>query len=293
MKRTALIFSICGLLASVPLYGREIPAPRGWVNDFANVIPDEYRLKLEAVITELETKSSAEVAVVTIGSIAPYDEKAYARMLFDEWKPGKKGKDNGVLVLVAVKERRWRIEVGYGLEGALPDSLCGEIGRTRMVPYFGRGEYGKGLYYGVSAIAEAVAKEYNVPLDGVGGDIIPAGDGLPPFLYIFVPIFFFIWNLPWPVPIGLTFTLFFAAVFFGMSRILGVLVIAAYLSSMLFRYRYWKRLPPDERKGFFGPQTYGGTFSGTGGGFGGGGFGGGGGGFGGGGGGGGGAGGGF
>jgi len=156
-----LIFLVSPFL----VYAGNIPQPVGWVNDFANVISADYRDKLTYLIQELQEKTSSEIAVVTISSIAPLGENEYARLLFDNWKPGKKGKDNGVLVLLAVKERRWRIETGYGVEGILPDCLCGEIGRNYMVPYFKAGKYAEGLYYGVTAIAKVIAKDANVSLE--------------------------------------------------------------------------------------------------------------------------------
>jgi uncharacterized protein len=149
-------------------YAQHIPQPAGWVNDFANVIDQGNDGKLRSLIEEVEQKTSTEIAVVTVTSIAPYDEKEYARLLFDNWKPGKKGKDNGVLVLLAVKERRWRIESGYGVEGILPDGLCGEIGRTYMVPRFKEGSYGEGLYQGARAIANIIAKDAHVTLAALG-----------------------------------------------------------------------------------------------------------------------------
>ena len=149
-------------------YALNIPQPVGWVNDFAGVISQEYKDKLNSLIGELEEKTQAEIAVVTVGSIAPYEEKEYARALFDKWSPGKKGKDNGVLVLLAIKERRWRIETGYGVEGILPDGLCGEIGRNYMVPYFKDGKYSEGLYYGVTAIANIIAKDAHIALEELG-----------------------------------------------------------------------------------------------------------------------------
>ncbi len=149
-------------------YSQNISAPQGWVNDFAGVITIDYRNKLDALIQELEEKTSSEIAVVTIQSIAPYDEKQYARLLFDNWKPGKKDKDNGILVLLALKERAWRIETGYGVEGILPDGLCGEIGRDYMTPYFKKGSYGEGLYYGVSELAKVISQESNVKISAAG-----------------------------------------------------------------------------------------------------------------------------
>lgn len=242
---------------------QHIPEATGWVNDFAGVIPADYQEKLNALIQELEESTSAEIAVVTIDSIAPYGENDYARMLFDNWKPGKKGKDNGVLILLAVKERRWRIETGYGVEGILPDGLCGEIGRNYMVPYFKQSNYGQGLYYGVAAIAQVIADNAKVQISGLK-DIKTRKQeqAVPVFLYFFAPLFFFAWNLPWPVFIGLPFTLLFAFVFYAMSPALGVLVIIGYLASLVVRYNYWSKLPPENRGNFFGAQSYGATYSG-------------------------------
>ncbi len=159
-----LVFLILPFLG----YAQNVPQPVGWVNDFANVIDKGNADKLSSLIEEVEQKTTTEIAVVTVDSIASYDEKEYARLLFDNWKPGKKGKDNGVLVLLAVKERRWRIETGYGVEGILPDGLCGEIGRNYMVPYFKAGNYGEGLYQGIRAIANIIAKDAHVTLAALG-----------------------------------------------------------------------------------------------------------------------------
>lgn len=170
--KAALIFlALCNVFSCHTQEGSAIEAPKpvGRVNDFANVIPEEYRAKLETLIREVDDKTSAEIAVVTVGSIAPLDENAYARLIFDTWKIGKKGKDNGVLILLAVKERRWRIEAGYGLEGILPDGRCGEIGRASMVPSFKTGHYGEGLYQGAAALAYVIAKDAGVTLDTLAG----------------------------------------------------------------------------------------------------------------------------
>ena len=164
VKKFFYILVVAILACAHYSFADNVPQPVGWVNDFANVISQEYRDRLNTLIQEVEEKTSAEIAVVTVSSIAPYDEKQYARMLFDKWKPGKKGKDNGVLVLLAIKERRWRVETGYGVEGILPDGVCGDIGRNYMVPYFKTGEYGKGLYLGAATIAAIIAKNAGVTI---------------------------------------------------------------------------------------------------------------------------------
>lgn len=280
MPKRWLAFSVCCLLLWTGCArAQDIPRPSGWVNDFADVISPEYKEKLSSLIGALEERTSAEIAVVTVRSIAPYDEREYARMLFDNWRPGKIGKDNGVLVLLALKERRWRIETGYGVEGVLPDGVCGEIGRGYMVPYFKEGEYGQGLYYGVAAIAKTIARDAGVTIENLQHiNLKPRKQGLPFFLFLFIPLFFFAWNLPWPFIIGLPFTLLFAFAFSRTSLLLGILVIAGYIASLIFRYQYWHKLPKHKRGSFFGPQYYGASGSGGygrgGGGFGGGGFGG-------------------
>jgi len=167
MRKICLLFVF--LVFPFFAQAQNVPQPSGWVNDFAGVISRDYKEKLNSLIGELEQKTSAEISVVTVGSIAPYDEKEYARLLFDNWKPGKKGKDNGVLVLLAIKERRWRIETGYGVEGILPDGLCGEIGRNYMVPYFKEGKYAEGIYLGAANIAEIIAKNSNISLNSLEG----------------------------------------------------------------------------------------------------------------------------
>jgi uncharacterized protein len=293
MKR--LCFFLVFLNLAVFARGENIPQPQGWVSDFAEVISSSYREKLTSLIQEVEEKTSSEILVVTAETIAPYDEVSYARLLFDNWKPGKKGKDNGVLVLLAVKERRWRIETGYGVEGILPDGLCGEIGRNYMVPLFKSGNYGEGLYNGVTAIARVIAKNANVDIGGLEAasfrDERNAKKQLPAvFLVIFSLVFFTLWNIPWPIFIGLTFTMIFSAAFAPVSYLAAVSPVIGYIAAMFIRYQIWRGMPVDKRKsfwlvlifGFFAMPSIGsGSREGTwgGGGFGGGSFGGGGGGF--------------
>ena len=187
-KRWQIIYFliICVLFVLPFAIAEELPIPVGWVNDFAQVISNEYQQKLNAVISDAEAKTSSEIAVVTVSSIAPYDEAQYARLIFDKWKPGKKGKDNGVLILLAIKERRWRIETGYGIESILPDGLCGEIGREYMLPYFKQGKYEEGLYQGVVHIAGVLSGEINPGRQGQSE--APSGLGLGGLAFLFVII---------------------------------------------------------------------------------------------------------
>ncbi|MFH1861119.1 MAG: TPM domain-containing protein [bacterium] len=143
----------------------KFPESVGYVNDFANIIPENCQFKLNQMITELHQKAQgAEVAVVTVQSIEPLSVDEYALKLFEKWGIGKKGTDNGVLFLIAVKERKLRIEVGYGLEGALPDGKCGAIRDRFILPYFKQGDFENGIYSGTLAIVQTIAKEYQVEI---------------------------------------------------------------------------------------------------------------------------------
>ncbi len=194
MRSIKLLFLTVFVFFSFSVFAKEeVPSPEGRVNDFAGVISPEYKEKISSLIGELEQKTSAEICVVTRSSIEPYSESEYAQMLFDNWKIGKKGKDNGALILLAVKERRWRAHTGYGIEGILPDSVCGKIGRNYMVPYFKEGRFSEGLYYGVAAVASIISKDANVALDGLNGASFEVGSqNISSHVYFFVFIIFII-----------------------------------------------------------------------------------------------------
>lgn len=167
----------------------ELPKPHGKVNDFAGLLVLEDREALEAQLASLERDTSAEMAVVTIPSLEGRVLEEYATALFTEWGVGKKGKDNGVLVLVAVADRAIRIEVGYGLEGVLPDGLAGSVIREVFLPRFREDDYRSGILAGTARLAEIVRRnetlsaEQRAALDGAGGDagpmwllmLVPAG----------------------------------------------------------------------------------------------------------------------
>lgn len=138
--------------------------PRGFVSDFADVIPQAQEQQLEQMLVGLARQTGAEVAVVTLNSLDGGQIDDFAVRLYERWQLGKAGKDNGVMLLAAINERKARIEVGYGLEGAIPDGRAGEILRNDIFPAFKRGQYGTGLIAGASTVSQLVAREYGVQL---------------------------------------------------------------------------------------------------------------------------------
>ena len=131
-------------------------AHRGHVNDFAATLTADDRAYLEDFLRTLERDTSAEVVLVTVTSLDGLSIEEYAARVFAEWGVGDEAKDNGVLLLVAPSERRVRIEVGYGLEGSLPDGLAGEIIRTAILPEFREGNLRRGIGRGLDRISRIV-----------------------------------------------------------------------------------------------------------------------------------------
>ncbi len=161
---TVLVLCLIPILAA----WAELPVPKpvGLVNDFAQVIDPAYREKIAAVTGELLQKTGVPVVVVTMADIGGAEYNEYANRLYTAWGIGKKGEDKGVLIFVTVKERKMRIETGYGVEGILPDGLVGEIRDRYMVPYLKEDKFGEGLFAGASAVSRIIAKNEGVELAG-------------------------------------------------------------------------------------------------------------------------------
>lgn len=147
-------FAFCVTAAPLAAHAYTSPGkPTGYVNDFAGVLGASDRQALEAKLVSLKSRTSDDVVVATVPSLGNETVESYAADLFREWGIGQKGKDNGVLILVAPSERQARIEVGYGLEGDLTDLQSGNIIRGVMIPAFRDNEYAKGIGGGVDAVS--------------------------------------------------------------------------------------------------------------------------------------------
>ncbi len=133
--------------------------PTGLVNDFANVIPSSARISIESKLQSLQQSTGIQVAVTTVPSLGDETIDSYAVALFQDWGIGIKGKDNGLLILVAPNDRQARIEVGYGLEGTVTDLQAGNIVNDVMLPAFKTGDYAGGISDAVDALSGIIAKD--------------------------------------------------------------------------------------------------------------------------------------
>jgi uncharacterized protein len=164
----AVPLSVFLLVSSVRASTPEPPEqPRDYIVDLAAVMDDGSKAQLSGLLRELELKTTAQALVLTVQSLDGEDIAGFSLRIAEKWRLGQKGKDNGALVVVAVKDRKYRIETGYGLEGVLPDGFVGTLGREFFVPHFKDGDYGGGISAGVGALARAIAEHEGVALSGL------------------------------------------------------------------------------------------------------------------------------
>lgn len=152
MKQFIAILIFSALQFFNPAFGQNYPDYTGHVNDFAKIFPGDMARDIELSLREYERNTSIEIFIATIASLEGLTVEDYSIGLATKWKVGKKGKDNGLLILVAPKERKMRIEIGYGLEGDLPDAKARRIRDRFFIPHFKTGDMAKGISEGVKAI---------------------------------------------------------------------------------------------------------------------------------------------
>lgn len=131
-----------------------------WVHDEAGVLSGSAKAQLEALLQAHRDSTSNQIAIYIIPSLKGEDIDDYAVRVFEKWQLGQKGKDNGVLFLVAMEDRMMRIEVGFGLEGVLTDAMSSRINRNEVAPYFREGNYEAGIHAATIAIIQTIAGEY-------------------------------------------------------------------------------------------------------------------------------------
>ena len=250
-----------------------LPKPTGRVNDFAGLLSAPTRAALEQRLQDVETKTSSEIAVATVKSLDGMSVEEYATRLFKDWGVGQAKTDNGVLILVAPNDRAMRIEVGYGLEGVLPDGLAGEIRDAQFLPRFREDDYAGGITAGVNRLADIVEKNQVLTPEELARFNNSSSSDVPvlilvPFLGIFVAIGSFM------VGMGLrtktAFPILFGGFFSGLPMLMALLVMFTvtlftlapfWLAMAAWGYRLGGR---DKWKDTFRPGKGGGKSSGGG-----------------------------
>ena len=160
------LFSYLLIFLALSACADDIPGYSGYVNDYAGVISEKDKASMEDVAKEVEEKTGAQIAVLTVRTMAPYTSiDDFSMAVAEKWKVGEKGKDTGIIIVLAMEERKIRIDVGYGLEGIFNDARVGRILDNNIIPYFRGGDFSAGLRRGMFKIADTIGTEMNVELD--------------------------------------------------------------------------------------------------------------------------------
>jgi uncharacterized protein len=186
-----LVAVAVSLLVCRPSAALDVPRLKGRVNDYAGILAPATERQLETVLKDLERTDSTQIVVLTLPSLQGENLESFSIRVAEQWKIGQRELDNGALLLVAVKERKLRIEVGYGLEGRLTDLMAGRIIRNVIVPRFKAGSFDQGVTEGVAAMIGVVKGEFTPPQrarrrpEGGGG-------GFPGGVFAIFAVFFLI-----------------------------------------------------------------------------------------------------
>jgi uncharacterized protein len=256
MNNSRLAFCLL-VFGAVSIAAQTLPKPAGRITDLADVIDAATEADLDRRLDQLEQQTSSEIAIVTVPSLDRVPIEDYAVRLFKEWGIGQASTDNGVLVLVAPNEREMKIEVGYGLEGVLPDGLAGEIIREHFIPRFREDDYNGGIRDGVARVIDVVEKQQVLSADELAKFNGAASEDAPiwiviPFMGLFVAIGFLMVGVGLRTRTG--FPLVFGSFFGGMPLLLALALLTsmaavtllplaagmAYLGFMLGKRRSWK-----------------------------------------------------
>jgi uncharacterized protein len=207
----------------------EVPFLTGRVVDSAEILSPATRQRLAATLAAHERSTGNQIAVLTVPTIGGLPIEDYAARVFAGWKLGQKGKDNGVLVVVVPRDRKMRIEVGYGLEATLPDAMAGRIIRNLMTPAFKAGDYDKGVTDGVEAVV-AVLEGHGPALPEASSSSSSAPTGS----HFDKP------DIPWPARILLGAFVFGII---GLFTVIGVMTPHVGWFMYLFLIPFWAIFP--------------------------------------------------
>jgi len=267
-KSVFLFLCLVFYTASLQSFALSIPEkPKGHINDYANLFSTEASQLLEERLINFEKETSNQIVIVTFKSLEDESLEDFSIKLAQKWKIGTKEHDNGVIILIFKKEHKIRIEVGYGLEGILPDALCDRIIRHEIVPYFKTGNFSQGIINGIDVVISAIKGEYKADEKYAKKEFLHKGiSNLIPLIFILcivIPVFLYVFVI--------VLAIYFCG--FPLGIILGLIIVS--LLEFMRRVRRGETLTGGGSvwfdDGFFKGGFGGGGFSGGGGSFGGGG----------------------
>ncbi len=198
MKNAIALIAIL-LIAGLSVVAAEaapvFPELTGRVVDNAGMLDASQERRISQSLEAHENATTNQIVVVTLPNLGGYSIETYGYQLGRAWGIGQKGDDNGVLLIVAKRERKVRIEVGYGLEGTLTDAIASNIVHTIILPLFKRGDFGEGIERGAEAIIQALGGQYTMRPEGRKGPAGDTGNVLVPLLFVLFVIGFIVFSM--------------------------------------------------------------------------------------------------
>lgn len=184
---------VCSIVFAVSAFSLEVPALKGRVNDYANVINSNTEKELENYLASLDEQTGIQMVVLTVPSLKGDDIASFGIKVAEKWKIGHNGKDDGALLLVAMAEHDVRIEVGYGLEDKLTDAKCGLIIRNVIIPEFKNGNYSAGILKGIKNMGGVASGNAELVSRSVANGNDEGNDDLTGLVFMIIwMIFFFV-----------------------------------------------------------------------------------------------------
>ena len=185
-------YTLLLILCGVPLlFSLQVPPLKARINDYADILTSSQENQLEELLAKAETKTASQVVLLTVSSLDGDALEDFSIRVAEKWKIGQKGLDNGVILLIALGEKKIRIEVGYGLESVLTDLKSGYIIRNIITEKFKKGDFFEGIYQGLNAINGIITREYEIPPEQLAKYKKAQKRGKSvffPFLFVFIII---------------------------------------------------------------------------------------------------------
>jgi uncharacterized protein len=260
-----LLLAACTAAAlALPSAARDVPFLSGRVNDDAHLLDASDAQSLESILKTYDEKTGRQIVVLTVPSLEGDPLEDFSIKVARAWKLGRKGQNDGILILVAKDDHKARIEVGYGLEGTLPDALAGRIIRDEMVPRFRNNAYGPGIIAAANAVIRVLNGTYSPPPDPVSrrGDAadLGSGDKILASLFVFgiLSVFEFVgviapgvgWFLYFfLIPFWTAFPMALWGVRFGLGTLAAHLIAFPILKMLLPQTEWGKRMSKNVRVG--------------------------------------------
>ena len=161
-RKIIVLITIVLISSTTALTAMDVPDLKGYVNDYAGILSSSEEQQIAQILSSLEQSTTAQGALLVVSTLEGESIESFSIRTAEAWKLGQTEKDNGLLIIMAVEEKKVRMEVGYGLEGLLTDAKSGYIIREIIIPEFKKGNFANGLYQGVAVASGVIGSTIDI-----------------------------------------------------------------------------------------------------------------------------------